>query len=492
MCIAQSGQCYSSGILFGSSSNRGKCMKPCRWPYELVDMKTGTPLEVKMEGPYLLAAKDMCLLQFIPELIDAGVASFKIEGRMRPPEFMAQVVRIYRTALDQYLKDPIGYVNDPDLFEELYQQRVRDFSTCFTFKKPDGGLITSSGKREPLFLSTGVKEHEVDLLNPVEGLFFENSIADVNDPPVLAVHVGGPDAAEEALAHGADWIYIGGEISPVRRQQWPLTDMLRIIRKAHTLGKKVGVLLPRVTFSSQIKEIAWFLERVDTLRPDAILVHNLGTLRMAGSLSDISVHADFSFNSLNRRSIELLKGLGAARVTLSLESSFQVVTALAKDAGLPLECMVHGPVTGMYLEHCIMSLALKGTSSQDPCRGACRYLQSGLKNKLGDVYPVEPDQYCRNHILLSKDLACISYLDFFQKAGVQSLRIEAQYYEKELVGLLTELYAGAIKQNHSDNSYRELLRRVLAQSPRGFSLGAYPKGIFKKAGRIVKGHMSAA
>ncbi len=489
MCIAQGGQCYASGIIFGKSSNRGKCMKPCRWQYDLVDLQNGCSMKTKMEGPHLLAAKDLCLFQFIPEIVDAGVSSLKIEGRMRPPEYLSKVVRIYRTAIDQYLNDPIGYVNDQDLFEELRRERVREFSTCCAFKKPDGSLIGSSGTREPLFLSAAGKEHVIDLINPVVFplLGGKNEAAGKTmTRPVLAVHAGSADAAQKALEHGADWIYVGGEVSPVRGQRWGLSEIRLAARMAHETGKKVGLLTPRVTLPAQLKEIVWFLEHMDSEKPDAVLVHNLGALHALKNHTDIPLYADFSFNVLNCIAAELLQKQGINQVTLSVEASFQGVKELAEEAILPVECIVHGPLPAMYLEHCIISMTLMKTSSQDPCRGACRYIKYGLKNRSGDVYPVEADQYCRNHILLSKELACLNYINDFSRLGVRSLRIEAQYYGEDMVGLVTQLYAHAIGENQQEKPDGELVERLIAASPGGFSLGAYPGGIFKSFGRKKK------
>ncbi len=215
MCIAQSGQCYMSGILFGRSSNRGKCMKPCRWPYQMVNQGGGV-LETKMDGSYLLATKDICLLEFIPELIEAGVHALKIEGRMRAPAFLAGVVEVYRRTIDQYCSDPYGFINDIRAYDELYRNRVRDFSACCALRKPDAGLVGSSGEREPFFLSTAVREKEIDLLHPEEVF---NDTGDVQtrrtdqvNRVLLAVHAGSPEGAREALERGAEWIYIGGEV----------------------------------------------------------------------------------------------------------------------------------------------------------------------------------------------------------------------------------------------------------------------------------------
>jgi putative protease len=481
MCIVQSGQCYMSGILLGKSSNRGECMKPCRWSYQMVNLSRGKDLDTTREGSYLLASKDLCLLEFIPELVDSGVSSLKIEGRMRSPDFLARIVRVYRKALDDYLDDPVGYVNDITAFDDLYRNRVREFSSCFALKKPDAGVIESSGAREPFFLSTSCKEKEIDLLNPTEDLFGEERDTGENgrvNHPLLAVHVGSPDCAHEALQQGADWIYIGGEVSPPRGQKWGISALRETVALAHEKRKKVGLLTPRVTLSRQLKELEWLMQQADSLRPDALLVHNLGSLRLVRELSDIPLYADFSLNVLNRRSAQLLEDLGIGQVTLSLESSFATLKDIADKSSLPVEAIIHGPVPGMLLEHCIVSMSLMKASSHDPCRGPCRYLHSGLSDTLDQLYPVEVDQYCRSHILLSKDLACLNYMRSFTQTGVRTLRIEGQYYEKKLVGLVTALYADLIK-NPMEKIDNERLQFLIGLSPRGFSLGAYPQGILE-------------
>lgn len=115
MCICESGQCIHSGVLFANSSNRGRCMKACRWPYKIMDESTGQILPTKNDGDYVLALKDMCMFRNIPDLIQAGVYSFKIEGRMRSADFVANIVSIYRRAIDAYVADPAGYrINEDD------------------------------------------------------------------------------------------------------------------------------------------------------------------------------------------------------------------------------------------------------------------------------------------------------------------------------------------------------------------------------------------
>lgn len=123
LCYCYSGQCLFSSIVGGRSGNRGRCAQPCRLPYELSGGKEGLPQNT---GPYLLSPKDICTLEILPDILEAGVFSLKIEGRMKRPEYTAGVVRIYRKYLDEYLKNGRdGYtVSEKDLrtLQDLYNR----------------------------------------------------------------------------------------------------------------------------------------------------------------------------------------------------------------------------------------------------------------------------------------------------------------------------------------------------------------------------------
>ncbi|HBC91532.1 MAG TPA: peptidase U32, partial [Pelotomaculum sp.] len=112
MCIAYSGRCLLSNYLTGRDANRGDCAQSCRWQYALLEEKRPgefIPVEEDTRGTYILSSRDLCLIEHIPELIEAGVKSFKIEGRMKSANYVAGVVKAYRAALDAYQKGPHSY-----------------------------------------------------------------------------------------------------------------------------------------------------------------------------------------------------------------------------------------------------------------------------------------------------------------------------------------------------------------------------------------------
>ena len=138
LCICYSGQCLMSSMIGGRSGNRGYCAQPCRKQYRL--LKDGK--EIKTEGSYLLSPKDLNTSAMIPELIEAGIDSFKIEGRMKRPEYVAGVVRIYRRLIDRFIEDPGSYSVTEEEATELEQLFNREFTTGYFEGDPASDLMS--------------------------------------------------------------------------------------------------------------------------------------------------------------------------------------------------------------------------------------------------------------------------------------------------------------------------------------------------------------
>lgn len=136
LCVCYSGQCLMSSMLGGRSGNRGRCAQPCRLPYTLLDEDENNVLEEADAGQYLLSPRDMNTIDILPELIDSGVASLKIEGRMKRPEYVAVVVDTYRRAIDSYLLGSSCYEVSEKDHKELMQIFNRDFTTAYLQNRP--------------------------------------------------------------------------------------------------------------------------------------------------------------------------------------------------------------------------------------------------------------------------------------------------------------------------------------------------------------------
>ena len=140
MCISYSGRCLLSNYFTGRDANQGACTHPCRWKYAVVEEKRPgeyLPVYENERGTYIFNSKDLCMIEHIPELIDAGIDSFKIEGRMKTALYVATVARTYRKAIDDYLESEEKYrANMPWYQEQISNCTYRQFTTGFFFGKP--------------------------------------------------------------------------------------------------------------------------------------------------------------------------------------------------------------------------------------------------------------------------------------------------------------------------------------------------------------------
>lgn len=140
MCISYSGRCLLSNYLTGRDSNQGACTHPCRWKYSVMEeSRPGEyfPVYENERGTFIFNSKDLCMIEHIPDLINAGIDSFKIEGRMKTALYVATVARTYRKAIDDYLKDPALYEENMSWYQEQISNcTYRQFTTGFFYGKP--------------------------------------------------------------------------------------------------------------------------------------------------------------------------------------------------------------------------------------------------------------------------------------------------------------------------------------------------------------------
>lgn len=169
MCVSYSGRCMLSHYLTGRDANRGACTQPCRWNYTLVEEKrpdTPLPLEETELGTFIMSSKDMCTAPIISRLIDAGIDSFKIEGRMKSAYYTAVVTNAYRMAIDEYIASPSSYSFDTRLMRELESVSHREYCTGYYLDKPDEApqLASTTGYiREKAYFATALARDAVPL-----------------------------------------------------------------------------------------------------------------------------------------------------------------------------------------------------------------------------------------------------------------------------------------------------------------------------------------
>jgi U32 family peptidase len=158
MCISYSGRCLLSNYMTGRDSNQGSCAHPCRWKYHLMEEKRPgeyMPVYENERGTFIYNSKDLCMIEYIPELVNSGISSMKIEGRMKSSFYVATVVKAYREAIDAYYKYMDKYEFDKDWLNEISKASHREYTAGFYLNKPKGSeqiYHTSSYIREYDFI----------------------------------------------------------------------------------------------------------------------------------------------------------------------------------------------------------------------------------------------------------------------------------------------------------------------------------------------------
>lgn len=173
MCISYSGRCLLSNYFTGRDANKGACTHPCRWKYSIMEEERPgqyMPVYENERGTYIFNSKDLCMVEHLPELIEAGVNSLKIEGRMKTALYVATVARTYRKAIDAYFESPKTYQDNMDWYkEEISKCTYRQFTTGFYFGKPDeSAQIYDSNTYISEYIYLGTIKEQIDGLNRIE------------------------------------------------------------------------------------------------------------------------------------------------------------------------------------------------------------------------------------------------------------------------------------------------------------------------------------
>lgn len=460
MCIANGANCYYSSMVFGNSSNRGRCFKPCRWSYQL--KKDGR----RYQTEFPLAAKDMSMYEYIPELIDAGIMSFKIEGRMREKAFILNLVNTYGEAIDRYLEDPLAY-DRGRYSQELFDQRKRDFTTAYAFGRPGLDYINTRYEGTGKFYSTGkvfstpTPEPLLDetTLRRLESVFV--SPASSARRPLLSIKVNNLAQAELALEKGVARIYLPMEVFA--------PDSVFTLDQLAGLYKQKGQVqlyleTPQMMKEQQIAELDQYLSRHGAYF-DGLVVSSPGLVRRYADR--FAIQTSFNLNLYNSSAVAFYQQLGAAGVTLSIESTAQDLRALLSASPLPLELIVHGPLKVMYLDHDLYenTTAFAEVGVEDN-----RYISNAVLVLISDQgeTPVYRDQYGHNHLMSAKELCLLPLIPLLSHWPVLHLRIEAQTYTVEELSAILTAYHRVIADPEQAASVFAELRSVRD----GFTLGA--------------------
>ncbi|KGE19574.1 peptidase U32 family protein [Paenibacillus wynnii] len=462
MCSVHGANCYFSSQVFGMSSNRGKCMKPCRWDYRIKKDGFVFPTE------YPLAVKDMFMYEHLPELIQSGITSFKIEGRMHDKDFVVMLANSYGEAIDRYIEDPIGFDRTVDS-KILHKNRKRDFSTAYAFGKPGLTNINRRYEGTGKFYSTGkvfstpTAERELSeerVMELRERLSVEKRPTTAK--PELAVRVNNMNQARVALELGVEHLYLSGDVFEPDR---PFTK-----RDVEELGlikgqTKLYLGLPRMMMELDFDQYDQLLGG-GRLPIDGLLVTNLGAIRRYKS-SGYPLVGDANLNIYNGLSAGLYAGLGLSRLTVSPEMTLEHFASFTSRSQLPLEVIVHGTPALMYMDHDLF----ENTEVMEPIgQEDNRYVSNDVLVLMTDKgeNPVYRDQHGRCHLLFAKELCYLPMLDEMTAIGISCYRIEGSTYSEEQLREVIRTYQHKIKGTDDKEDLLGGMKPVYA----GYTLGS--------------------
>lgn len=449
LCVSHTGQCYLSSFIFGESGNRGRCRKPCRWPYQL----SGIPELESRDAQYYLAHKDLCLYPHLADIIEAGVSSFKIEGRMRSGEQLAFIVGAYRQALDAYLDHPGSYESSELAFQELQDRRVRDYTSGSLFKRSSQEDIGLSGAREPQFPTAPIV---LTRLGPAD-LPADVDIPAAVQQPELTVKVGDLSSLENMLDLGVNNIILGLDSMRQQAIKWDSRTISQALEKKGGFKGRILIETPRIVCQHDLADIYSLSQQPFYKQADGFIVNDLGSLKILQA-SHLQLWTGYGLNVSNYQASAFLKQLGVERMAVALEmNAADLQQLLPTDAAM--ELLVQGPLPGIITDLCIHSRDNTGAR----CSHDCGHYPLALQDEYGQTYKVFSDYKCRNHLYHPLERSLYPYLAELMTWGMESFRIDGQYYTPELLSRVVSMYQQAItdilagKWNTAEH-YAEILK----------------------------------
>ncbi|MCG8501100.1 MAG: U32 family peptidase [Firmicutes bacterium] len=463
MCIAHGAQCLYSGMLFGKSSNRGLCMKPCRWHFDI--KKDG----FRYPTTYPMAVKDMYMYEHLPEMIEAGIVSFKIEGRMRDEDYLMSLISAYSDAINRYIHDPINYDRQKGA-QRIYSNRKRDLSTGYAFGKPGLQNINSRYEGTGRFYSHGKvfsKPVEEKALSEIRVNEIKKALIpapSLPGKPALSVKVNAYEQAAIALEEGVDAIYLSGDVF---EPDPPFSKKTILDATKHKQDSKIYIAFPRMMYEEDFLQYDRLLGDND-LGLDGLVVTNPGAVNRYKDLG-LELIGDYCLNIYNPKAAHFYRKQGLSMAALSVEAPLSDAKETIVASPLPMELIVHGSPVVMYLEHDLYEniAVLEPVGKKDTPHVRSDILF--LVDEKGFEHPVYRDHKGRNHLTLYKELCYLPFLKELHGIGVCSFRIEGSHYPLGALRHILGIYKKAVDDLTACQTLFPLLKPMQA----GFTLGAF-------------------
>jgi len=294
--------------------------------------------------------------------------------------------------------------------------------------------------------------------------------------PRLSVSVGDIRSVEKAIEGGAHRIYVGGE--QFKPNIMSYEDIDRAVSLCHDNEIEIFCALPRIWHEKERAEIEEYLENTMRLNPTGYVAGNLGSLLLLNQYGAKRIHGDYPLNIFNDQTICALMEEGVSSYTLSPELNFKNLKEFKMLSGAA-ENLVHGSLTLMVSEHCILG-DVREKDTREKCHEVCSG-GFGLKDRMNFIFPVEADSRCRLYIFNPKELCLIENINNFFDLGVGYLRIEAKREGAEYVGEVVSTYREIIDRNEEGTLTQKDITRAKERlerfSRQGFTKGHYFRGV---------------
>lgn len=263
----------------------------------------------------------------------------------------------------------------------------------------------------------------------------------------LLAPAGNLEKLKVALIYGADAVYVGGKKFGLRAysDNFDEDELKQAVEFAHSLGKKVYVTVNIFAHNNEIEELPEYLELLEYIGVDAILVSDLGVFSIAKELTNLEIHISTQANVTNYKTVDMWKSLGASRVVLARELTYEEIVDIKKRTAIELEMFVHGAMCISYSGRCYLSHYLTGRDgNKGECTHSCRWKYNLVEEKRPNEYFEVAEDEHGSYIMNSKDLCLLSCLEKVVASGVSSLKIEGRMKSVHYVASVVKVYRQAI------------------------------------------------
>lgn len=417
MCAVKDAQCSASSFILGNNTGRGRCFKVCRWKYQLEHNN------IVLEPEYPLGIKDLSIFEYIKEVFDSGITTFKIEGRMRDAEFIVPIINCYGDAIDHLIEH--GEYDKNTKF--LYETRLRDLSTGYINGDPK--LDNVNVYREDVIknFSKPTKIKEIDE-NTTDEILTKIKSDNKKEDKALSVYVKDLSALQIAINENIGRVYISDEFSELN------LDELSKINKNTT---EVYLATPRTMNTERFNDVQKLL---DSNLFDGLLYTTYGCSKR---FKEYNLVADSNLLTYNHKSLEYInKNFNTKEVCASFELTHNEFAPFISEAQSDVEVIVHGIIPIMYTYRNLFDYY----DEKDIVSNTLT-----LKND-GSDFEIYVDRYKMSHIVPKVELCLQEIVSELQKyEHIKHLRIDGRFYNNEELLNIIKSY----KETLSDVDYKK-------------------------------------